>query len=61
MIRTEAPADFAEIKLETDSVVDVSEQIENNFDGSEITQHVDRSEITQNVDRSGELMTGKFF
>ena len=32
-------------------MVDVSEQIENNRD---------RSELTQNVNRSGGLMTGKF-
>ena len=69
-IRTEAPAVFGEIKLETDSVVDVSAQIGNNSDGSELTpnvvrsettQNVDRSETTQHVDRSGELMTGKLF
>ena len=48
--------DFAEIKLEPedmhDSIVDVSEQIENNYD---------RSEITQNVERSGQRRAGKLF
>ena len=64
-IRTEAPADFSEIKLEQDgmhdSTVDVSEQIGNNSDRSEIRQNVARSEIRQNVYRSCELRAGKLF
>ena len=55
-VRTEAPVDFAEIKLEPDdmhdSTVDVSKQIGNNSDRTELTQH---------VDISGELRAGKLF